>query len=275
VTLRSLSAVAAVIDVECAKLAAQIKVRLLLAVCAAAPFVFAVVMRIQSSVPSDTLFGRAIKESGFAVPLVVLGFAALWAFPVLTSVVGGDIFSAEDRYGTWKTVLTRSRSRAEVFAGKVLTAIGFSCIAVAVLALSSVASGVLVIGPQPLVDLTGVLVPPSQALIRVVLAWASVLPPALGFTALAVVLSVATKSSAAGIGLPVVAGLTMQLYTFVDGPEMVRQLMITSAFGAWHGLLSEPPYYRPLVHGALVSAAYVVVCLAIAYRMLRRRDIGG
>lgn len=268
-------AIIAVVNVECAKLAAQMKVRVLLAVCLAAPFVFAAVMRVQTSVPSDTLFGRAVKESGFAVPLVVLGFAALWAFPVLASIVGGDVFSAEDRYGTWKTVLTRSRSRGEVFIGKVLTALGFSSIAVAVLALSSIAAGALIIGRQPLIDLTGVLVPPSAALIRVALAWASVLPPAFAFTAIAVLLSVATRSSAAGIGLPVVAGLTMQLYAFVDGPEVVRRLMITSAFGAWHGLLSEPPYYQPLVHGAIVSGAYLVACLASAYCLLRRRDIGG
>jgi len=273
VSIRSLGSIASVVDVECAKLAAQVKVRLLLAVCVAAPFVFAVVMRVQSSVPSDTLFGRAVKESGFAVSLVILGFAALWAFPVLTGVVGGDLFSAEDRYGTWKTILTRSRSRGEVFAGKVVTALGFSAVAVAILGLSSLAAGVLVIGGQPLIDLTGALVPPPQALTRVALAWASVLAPAFGLTALAVLLSVATRSSAAGIGLPVVVALTMQLYAFVDGPEMVRRLLITSAFGAWHGLLSEPPYYRPLVHGTIVSAVYLVGCLAIAYRVLQRRDI--
>jgi ABC-2 type transport system permease protein len=265
----------AVVSVECAKLAAQMKVRLLIAVCVAAPFVFAAVMRVQSSVPSDTLFGRAVKESGFAVPLVILGFAALWAFPVLASVVGGDLFAAEDRYGTWKTLLTRSRSRAEVFTGKVLTALGFSSIAVAVLALSSVTAGMLIIGRQPLIDLTGVVVPPPQALTRVALAWTSIVPPALGISAVAVLISVATRSSAAGIGLPVVIALTMQLYAFVDGPEVVRRLMITSAFGAWHGLLSEPPYYRPLVHGTIVSGLYVGFSLAIAYRLLQRRDVGG
>jgi ABC-2 type transport system permease protein len=265
----------AVTGVECSKLAAQFKARIVLAACAVGPFAFAVAIRVQSSVPSDTLFGRSVKESGFAVPLVVLGFAALWALPVLTSVVGGDLFSSEDRYGTWKTVLTRSRSRGEMFAGKVLTALGFSLLAVAVLAVSSVAAGWLFVGPAPLIDLSGILLSPSQALKRVGLAWASVLPPTLGFTALAVLLSVATRSSAAGIGLPVVAALTMQLYAFVDGPETVRRLLITSAFGAWHGLLSEPAYYGPLVDGTIVSVAYFIVCLTIAYCMLRRRDIGG
>src|SRR6185295_10166450 len=138
--------------------------------CVASPFAFAAAMRLQSTLPEDTLFGRSVKESGFASPLVVLGFAALWAFPVLSSVVGGDLFSAEDRYGTWTTLLTRSRSRAEMFAGKVLTAMGFSLLAVAVLAVSSVVAGVLVIGPRPLIDLSGALLPPAQALVRVALA---------------------------------------------------------------------------------------------------------
>jgi ABC-2 type transport system permease protein len=271
----SIRGAAAVAGVERAKLAAQLKTRIVLAACAASPFLFAAAMRVQSGVPSDTLFGRSVKESGFAVPLVVLGFAALWVFPVLTSIVGGDVFSAEDRYGTWTTLLTRSRSRSEVFAGKVITALGFSVLAVAVLAVSSVAAGVLVIGSQPLINLSGAPLPAEKALSDVALAWATVLPPAFGFTALAVLLSVATRNSAAGIGLPVVAGLTMQLYAFVDGPETVRQMLITTAFGAWHGLLTTPSYYGPFRQGTMVSAAYFVVCLAMAYRIMRRRDIGG
>jgi ABC-2 type transport system permease protein len=263
-----------VAGVEWSKLAAQLKVRLVLAACLASPFVFAAAMRLQGSLPTDTLFGRSVTESGVAVPLVVLGFAALWAFPVLAAIVGGDIFSAEDRYGTWTTVLTRSRTRAEVFAGKVLTALCFSAVAVAVLAVSSVAAGFLVIGRQPLIDLSGVLLPPARALALVATAWVSVLPPTLGFTALAVLVSVATRSSAAGIGLPVLAGLIMQLCAFVDGPEALRRLLMTSAFGAWHGLLTEPRYYGPLVHGTTVSGVYLLVCLIIAYRMLRQRDIG-
>ncbi len=267
--------VLAVASVECSKLAAQIKARLVLAACLAGPFAFAAAIRVQSSLPEDTLFGRAVKESGFAVPLVVLGFAALWAFPILASIVGGDLFSAEDRYGTWTTVLTRSRSRDEVFAGKILTALGFSSLAVILLAASSIAAGSIVVGTEPLISLSGVSLPPAEAFNRVALAWASVLPPAFGFTALAVLLSVVTRSSVAGIGLPLVVGLAMQLYAFLDGPETVRLMLITTAFGGWHGLLADPPYLRPVVCGIGVSSIYFVICLVFAYRVVRSRDIAG
>ena len=268
-----LARIAAVAGTECSKLSAQIKTRVALAACAVAPFVFAATMRLQNSLPEDTLFGRSVKESGFALPLVVIGFAALWVLPALTSLVGGDVFSAEDRYGTWKTLLTRSCRRLEVFAGKVAAAMGFSLLALVVLALSSVAAGLIVIGSKPLVSLSGSLLPPSRALLRVTFAWLSLLPPMFAMTAVALLLSVATRNSAAGIALPVVAALTMQLYALIDGPEIVRQLLISYAFGAWHGLLAEPAYHRPVAYGTAVSAIYLVAPLVVAYRILERRDI--
>jgi ABC-2 type transport system permease protein len=258
---------------EQSKLIAQLHMRGLFAVCAAGPFAFAAAMRVQTLTPEDTLFGRAVHESGFATPLVVLGFATLWLLPVLASMVGGDVFASEDRAGTWATLFTRSRSRAEVFAGKLLVALGVTLLLVAVLAAGSVIAGVLVVGHQPLIDLSGALLSPGRALASITLAWAAVLPPLFALTALAVLISVTTRSSTAGIGIPVLLVLSMQLAGYVDGPETIRRLLITSSFGAWHGLLTETPYYRPLVYGTAVSGVYFAVCVVIAYRVLITRDI--
>ena len=269
------SGLRAAAGVECSKLAAQRKVQLLLAICLIAPFGFAVVVLVQSSLPSDTLFGRAVKDSGLAVPLVVLGFAALWGLPVMSGIAGGDLFSAEDRYNTWKLVLTRARTRAELFTGKLVAALALSSAAVVVLAASSLAAGVLVVGAQPIVGLSGVLLPVPDATARIGLAWLSVLPPTLALTSVAIAVSIVTRSSVAGVGVPVLAALAMQLLALVDGPELPRRLLITSAFGAWHGLLADPRFYGPLVDAMLVSAGYATAALLLAYRSLRGREIGG
>lgn len=271
----SLSGLATVIGVESSKLAAQMKVRLLLAVCVVAPFVFAGVVVIQSSLPSDTLFGRAVKDSGLAVSLVVLGFAALWGFPVMSGIAGGDVFSAEDRLNTWKSILTRSRTRSEIFTGKLVTALALTSLAVAALTLSSLIAGILVVGAQPIVGLSGVLLPVPEALAQIGWAWLSVLPPTLALTIVAIAVSIATRSSVAGVGVPVLAALTMQLLALIDGPELPRRLLITSGFNAWHGLLAHPRFYGPLFDATIVSAGYAGVALIVAYRTLRRREIGG
>ena len=124
-----------------------------------------------------------------------------------------------------------------------------------------------------MIDLSGALLSPGEALGSITLAWASVVPPLFALTALAALISVTTRSSTAGIGIPVLLALVMQLAAYVDGPETIRRLLITSSFQAWHGLLTDTHYYRPLVYGTVVSGLYFAVCVVAACRILVRRDI--
>src|SRR5262249_12026419 len=136
--------------VELAKLWSQLAVRVLLVVCVLAPLGFAVVMKLQTAVPADTLFGRWARTSGFATALTVLGFAGTLGLPLIAGLLSGDVFASEDRYGTWKTILTRSCSRGQVFAGKAAASITAAVVALGLLAVSSLVSGAVLIGTEPL-----------------------------------------------------------------------------------------------------------------------------
>ena len=100
-------------------------------------------------------------------------------------------------------------------------------------------------------------------------------PPMLGFTCLAILLSVWSRNPAVGIAAPVVIGMVMQLVGALGGVEAIRPFLLTTPFESWHGLLAEPRFTGPLVEGLLVSAVWCVVCLGAAFLMLRRRDITG
>ena len=127
---------------ELQKLSAQLTTRLLVLVAVIGPFVFAVLLKVQSGTPSDALFGAWVHTSGFAISLVILGFAGSWGFPIIAGVLAGDLFASEDRHGTWKTILTRSCTREDVFAGKVLAAGTFVIAIAIVLAVSSLVAGI-------------------------------------------------------------------------------------------------------------------------------------
>jgi ABC-2 type transport system permease protein len=260
---------------EITKLVGQKRTRAVLAICAVAPFVFVLLLNRQDRLPKDTLYGRWVHTSGFAIPLLMLGFASQWLFPLMTSMVAGDIFSSEDQHGTWKTILTRSHSRAHIFWAKTLAASTFAVLVLAVLTLSSTAAGVLLVGHQPLESLSGTLLPSGHAAGLVLAAWATAVLPLLGFTSLAVMLSVLTRNSALGIVGPLVVGLLMQLYAFLNGADTIRHLLLTTPFDAWHGLLVAHPFYGALQEGTLVSLAYITIPLTVAYLALRRRDITG
>ncbi len=119
---------AAALRWEIRKLRAQYRARAVLLGAVLAPIPIALVIHGQSRPPKDTLFGRFATENGYALALLILGFSSQWVLPLLTAIVAGDVFASEDQHGTWKTVLTRSTSRAQLFWAKVLTAVGFSAL---------------------------------------------------------------------------------------------------------------------------------------------------
>jgi len=208
------------------KLAAQLSTRLLALVCLLAPFAFAVILKLQSGVPSDTLLGVWVHTSGFAVSLVVLGFAGSWGFPVLAGVLAGDVFSSEDRYGTWKMVLTRSCIRRDLFAGKVLAAATFSVALVLTAALSSLVAGLLVTGDQPLVGLGGTVLGSGKCLGLVLASWLVSVLPLLAFTSLALLISVLTRNGIAGVLAPVIVGLVMALLALIGSGSWMHVLLV-------------------------------------------------
>ncbi len=112
-------------------------------------------LKFQSGVPGDTLFGVWVHSSGFAISLVVLSFAGQWGFPIVAGIVAGDMFSSEDRYGTWKMLLTRSRSRRDLFWGKVLAAFAAALVLLVVAAIASLIAGLIFTGAHSLVGLDG------------------------------------------------------------------------------------------------------------------------
>jgi hypothetical protein len=141
--------------------------------------------------------------------------------------------------------------------------------------MSGIASGLLVVGRQPLVGLSGTTLPAGHAFRLVVESWALALVPVLGFTSIAILLSVATRSGIAGVLGPVLIGLVMQLLALVGDGETVRTLLLGTSFDAWHGLFTAHPYTGPAEQALIVSATYVLVCLGAAWALLRRRDFAG
>ena len=262
-----------VVRAELVKLVAQLRVRALLLVCLLGPVVVAFVLGQQAGLPKDTLFGRHVHESGYALPLVILGFAGIWGFPLLTSLVAGDIFSAEDAHRTWPSLLTRSRSRSEVFTGKVVASVLVAVTLLLVAAATSILAGIALSGSTRLVSLSGTELSAGRAALLVAASWLTVLPPLLSFTALAVLLSIVTRSSVVGVGGPVVAGLVMQLVSLLGGLGSAANILMTTPFSAWHGLVREHPFYGPLWQGAIVSLVWTVGFLTAARWVLLRRDI--
>jgi ABC-2 type transport system permease protein len=257
---------------ELVKQLAQWRVRILIALCWIGPAVTVVVASGQSTLPADTVFGREMHATGWAGALVVLAFAGSWFFPLLTSVVAGDVFSSEDRLGTWRHLLVAVRSPRRIFVAKALASLTVLLMCVPGLAVSGIVGG-LVVGSRPLNGLDGHLMSPAAAAGMLLLAWLSALAPMLAFAAIGLLASVIFGRSPIGLLLAAFGGLGMQLASQVlPMPAAVRVALPSFAFLSWNGLFTSPPQLGALIAGIAASLAWAVTATALAYVIFIRRD---
>jgi ABC-2 type transport system permease protein len=257
---------------ELVKLLSQWRIRVLLLACWIAPAGFVALVSLQSQLPTDTVFGRSMHATGWAGSLVVLVFSCSWALPLLTSLVAGDVFAAEDRLGTWRHLLVAVRSPRRIFVAKGLASLTVLLILVAGLAVSGIAGGLAAVGNRPLVGLDGHLLAPADAAGTVLLAWACVLAPTLAFAAVGLLGSVALGRSPMGLLMPALLAFALQLAQLLPLPVAVQLALPSHAFLAWRGLFTGPAQVGPLVIGLVVSLAWAVLATALAYRLFLRRD---
>jgi ABC-2 type transport system permease protein len=257
---------------ELVKLVSQWRIRLLVLACWIAPGLFVTAVGAQSTLPTDTLFGREMHATGWAGPLVLLGFAGTWALPLLTSLVAGDVFASEDRLGTWRHLLVAVRSPRRIFVAKALASLTVILLLVVGLVCSSVVGGLVSVGNQPLVGLDGHLLSPGDAAVNVLLAWACALAPTLALAAIGLLGSVSLGRSPMGLLLPALVALAMQLAQMLPLPVSVRLALPGYAFISWNGLFTDPGQLGPLLIGVVVSLVWAVIAAVLAYLLFMRRD---
>src|SRR5947208_12217670 len=269
------AAVAKVYRWEIAKLLAQKRTYLGLVSAMAVPLIFVVVLVLQSVGPNDVPLGRYIRDTGLATPFVVLFFMSIWGFPLITALVAGDIVAAESQNGTLKTILTRSRERGQVFAGKTLATATYTVAAVFAMGVTGVVAGSLAWGVHPLTSLSGTKVSAGHGFGLLALSLLVYTLPLAGIAAFGVMLSTITRNSAASVVGALMWALFMQLLGVLPGTESIRPYLLGTQFDAWHGFLRVPTDWRPVLRAVWLCALYISVPLAAGYLVFLRRDVAG
>jgi ABC-2 type transport system permease protein len=257
------------------KLLAQKRTYLGLGAAMLVPLAFVVVLNIQKGAPNDIPLGRYIRQTGLATPFVVLLFMSIWAFPLITALVAGDIVASESHNGTLKTILTRSRNRGEIYAGKVAAAFTYAVLVVFAMGAVALVAASISWGFHPLTSLSGTTVSAWHGLGLLAASLAIYAWPMAAIASFGLLLSTITRNSAASVVGTLMWALLMQLLGVLPGTEPIRPYLLGDQFQAWHGFLRTPTDFAPIVRALWVCALYVVIPLTAGYVVFLRRDVAG
>jgi ABC-2 type transport system permease protein len=260
---------------ELRKLRAQKRTYLGLGAAILVPLIFITALLTGGGGPDDVPFGRYVRETGLAIPLVGLFFSSIWLFPLITSLVAGDIVAAEDNHGTLKTILTRSTERWQIFTGKLLAALSYTFVALVLFVGVGLVVGGLLWGFDPLTTLSGTRVSAGRGMALLAGASLAYFVPMIAIASIAILLSTVTHNSAAAVVGTLIFSFVMQLLAVIHALDPIKPYLLSTQFDAWQGLLREPADWAPIVRAAWVSALYAVPALGWAFVSFLRRDVAG
>ncbi len=260
---------------EVLKLLAQKRTYLGLGVAMIVPLIFTFVLVFKTGGPNDIPLGRYIRQTGIALPFVVLFFMSIWAFPLITALVAGDIVASESHNGTLKTIFTRSRNRGEIYAGKVLATLTYTLLVLLATGAVGVISASIEWGFNPLTSLSGTTLSAGHALGLLAASLAVYAWPLAGIAAFGILMSTITRNSAAAVVGTLMWALFMQLLGVLPGTESIRPYLLGTQFQAWQGFLRTPADWTPVIRAAWVCAIYASVPIAAGYLVFVRRDVAG
>ena len=260
---------------ELLKLLAQKRTYLGVGVAVLVPLIFTFVLIIKPGGPNDIPLGRYIRQTGLSLPFVVLFFMSIWAFPLITALVAGDIVASESHNGTLKTILTRSRNRGQIYGAKVLATLTYTAVVILAMGTVAVTAASIEWGFNPLTSLSGTTVSAGHALGLLGASLAIYAWPMAAIAAFGLFLSTVTRNSAAAVVGTLMWALFMQLLGVLPGTESIRPYLLGEQFQAWHGFLRTPADWTPVVRALWVCAIYVTVPLTAGYLVFVRRDVAG
>jgi ABC-2 type transport system permease protein len=234
---------------------------------------------------------RDINPEVPTAPRVVRMFANAAGFllPLLVAILGGDIVSAENSEGTDKLLLTRPVRRWKILAAKLMTLWMFStitlftgaviayCVTAPVLPMQGwdapVFNGFQLTGEG--VNMEGVRQLPlwRDALLAYGLQWYALLCVA----AIALMLSVLFKSSAASIGTMIATLIGGTIITQINPDWTAAKYLFSSALPLADFYTGQAPPYEgmTMTFCILLLGAWAVGAITTSFTLFTRRDVFG
>lgn len=242
---------------------------------AAIPVLIAVAVRLSSSVPAGRgpAFLDRIAQNGLFVAVTAMLVSVPLFLPLTVGVVAGDTIAGEAGLGTLRYLLVAPAGRVRLLLVKYAGAIAFCVAAPLTVALAGAAIGASLFPVGPVTLLSGDVVEPSEAAVRLLLIAAYLAVSLAGLSAIGLFLSTLTVVPVGAMAATVVLSVVSQVLDQLPQLEWLHPWLFSHYWFGFADLLRQPVLWDSFGSNALLQAGYVAVFGALAYGRFVTKDV--
>ena len=247
----------------------------LLLALAAIPVLIAVAVRLSSAVPPGRgpAFLDRITQNGLFVAFTAMLVSVPLFLPLTVGVVAGDTIAGEANLGTLRYLLVAPAGRVRLLLVKYAGALAFCLAAPLTVALAGAAIGAALFPVGPVTLLSGDVIQPPEAVLRLLLISAYLAVSLAGLSAIGLFLSTLTVVPVGAMAATVVLSVVSQVLDQLPQLEWLHPWLFSHYWLGFGDLLRQPVLWDSFASNALLQAGYVAVFGALAYGRFVTKDV--
>lgn len=247
----------------------------LLLALAAIPVLIAVAVRISSAVPAGRgpAFLDRITQNGLFVAFTAMLVSVPLFLPLTVGVVAGDTIAGEANLGTLRYLLVAPTGRVRLLLVKYTGALAFCLAAPVTVALAGAAIGAALFPVGPVTLLSGDVIQPPEAALRLLLIAAYLAVSLAGLSAIGLFLSTLTVVPVGAMAATVVVSVVSQVLDQLPQLEWLHPWLFSHYWLGFGDLLRQPVLWDSFASNALLQAGYIAVFGALAYGRFVTKDV--
>lgn len=247
----------------------------LLLALAAIPVLVAVAVRISSTVPPGRgpAFLDRITQNGLFVAFTAMLVSVPLFLPLTVGVVAGDTIAGEANMGTLRYLLVAPTGRVRLLLVKYAGALAFCLAAPVTVGLAGAVIGAALFPVGPVTLLSGDVIEPPEAALRILLIAAYLAVSLAGLAAIGLFLSTLTVVPVGAMAATVVVSVVSQVLDQLPQLEWLHPWLFSHYWLGFGDLLRQPVLWDSFASNALLQAGYVAVFGALAYGRFVTKDV--
>lgn len=247
----------------------------LLLALAAIPILIAVAVKVSSAVPPGRgpAFLDRITQNGLFVAFTAMLVSVPLFMPLAVGVVAGDTIAGEASLGTLRYLLVAPAGRVRLLLVKYAGALAFCIVAPLTVGLAGAAIGAALFPVGPVTLLSGGVVQPGEAFLRIVLIAAYLALSLAGLSAIGLFLSTLTVVPVGAMAATVVVSVLSEVLDQLPQLEWLHPWLFSHYWLGFADMLRQPLVWDSFGSNALLQAGYVAVFGALAYGRFVTKDI--
>lgn len=247
----------------------------LLLALAAIPVLIAVAVRVSSAVPPGRgpAFLDRITQNGLFVAFTAMLVSVPLFLPLTVGVVAGDTIAGEANLGTLRYLLVAPTGRVRLLLVKYAGALAFCLAAPVTVALAGAAIGAALFPVGPVTLLSGDVIQPPEAALRLLLIAAYLAVSLAGLSAIGLFLSTLTVVPVGAMAATVVLSVVSQVLDQLPQLEWLHPWLFSHYWLGFGDFLRQPILWDSFASNALLQAGYVATFGALAYGRFVTKDV--